>query len=178
LSWLSSDGTSRGILAHIGERPRLPDPQQLQLTWPTTIREVERGFGADQRAYYDCCHITGGHNGLDLRVDRDAPETSPIVAALDGTVVQVALDEDGYGRHVRVRSYGPRGEQITLLYAHLSRIEVMTGTLVSRGDVLGWAGPARRGKLPHLHFGMRVAGVRLPVVFDWVNPRPYLPTES
>lgn len=174
LAWIANDGTPRATIAHLGRRPELPDPRQVWFDWPTGFRAYDQLFGDHQRAHHDGFGIVGGHNGVDLAVDRDAPEASPIHAALGGTVVQVALDQSGYGQHVRVRSYGPQGEEITLLYGHLSGIEVTTGTLVARGDVLGWAGPATHRSGPHLHFGMRVTGVDLPVTFDWLNPRPYL----
>ncbi|MGC9467922.1 MAG: M23 family metallopeptidase [Anaerolineae bacterium] len=176
LGLLAPDGAPRATIEELARRPRVPDPRQLWFVWPTDVRHYTQVFGEDQRGYYDCCRMSGGHNGVDLGVDPESPETSPVYAALPGTVVQVAYDEGGYGHHVRVRSYGPAGEEITLLYAHLSIIEVTIGTLVSRGDPLGRAGVAASTGTPHLHLGMRVGGVRLPPVNDALNPRPYLET--
>ena len=76
--------------------------------------------------------------------------------------------------NVRVRSYGPAQEQITLLYAHLSGNEVPTGTLVSRGDLIGWAGLTRTATSPRLHWGLRVEGTQVPAMSNWLNLRPYL----
>ena len=174
LAWLKPEGTPTAVLTTLADRPRLPDPRQVWFAWPTEIHRYTQGFGANQCSYYDSSKMTGGHNGVDLAVDVTSPETSPIAAAMAGTVTQVALDEGGYGHHVRVRSYGPQGEEIILLYAHLSNIEVTTGTLVGRGDLLGWAGSTGSATGPHLHLGMRVSGVVLPQVYDALNARPYL----
>ena len=174
LAWLNPNGQPRPLVSRIAERPQLPDPKRMWMLWPTEHRQYNQYFGANQQAYFDCCQMTGGHNGVDLRVDRVSPDTSPICAALAGTVIQVALEESGYGHHVCVRSYGPEGEEITLIYAHLSAIDVAVGMLVNRGDVLGWAGSTGDSNGPHLHFGMRMKGVQNGAVLDWLNPRPYL----
>jgi murein DD-endopeptidase MepM/ murein hydrolase activator NlpD len=174
LAWLEPDGSPRPVVSAVGNRPKLPDPLRLQMTWPTEFRRYDQYFGENQKAYYDGCGMTGGHNGVDLRVDCASPETSPIQAALEGTVIQVSFDAKGYGHHLRVRSYGPEGEEITLIYAHLSAVAVTVGTLVRRGDVLGMAGSTGAGAGPHLHLGMRVQGIQMRAVFDWLNPRPYL----
>jgi murein DD-endopeptidase MepM/ murein hydrolase activator NlpD len=174
LAWLKPDGTPTAVLTALADRPRLPDPRQVWFAWPTEVHRYTQAFGANQCGYYDSSKITGGHNGVDLAVDVASPETSPITVAMAGTVTQVALDEGGYGQHVRVRSYGPRGEEITLLYAHLSSVEVTTGTLVGRGDLLGWAGSTGASTGPHLHLGMHMSGVVLPQVYDALNARPYL----
>ncbi len=174
LGWLDADGRPTAVVDEIAARSRLPDPHALGFFWPTERRRYDQLFGQDPQHYYDCCRMTGGHNGVDLGVDVASPEASPIRAALPGTVTQVAFDEVGYGHHIRVRSYGPMGEEITLLYAHLSRIEVTVGMLVSGGELLGWAGSSPYGRQPHLHLGMRMKGVSIPPVFDGLNPRPYL----
>ena len=174
LAWLDSDGQPRPLLSRIAERPQLPNPKRMWMLWPTEHRQYNQYFGANQQAYYDRYNIAGGHNGVDLRVDRVAPGNSPILAALAGTVILVALEETGYGHHVRIRSYSPDCEEITLIYAHLSVIDVAVGMLVNKGDVLGWAGSTGDCNSPCLHLGMRVKNVQNGAVFDWVNPRPYL----
>jgi murein DD-endopeptidase MepM/ murein hydrolase activator NlpD len=42
------------------------------------------------------------------------------------------------------------------LLAHLSRISVETGSMVSRGDVLGDSGATGRVTGPHLHWALRL----------------------
>ncbi len=174
LAWLEADGTPRATLAPVVVRPPLPDRARLRMTWPTEFRAYNQFYGENQELYATSSNLVGGHNGVDLRVDKSAPETSPIYAALDGTVTQVAFDTTGYGHHLRMRCYGPAGEELELIYAHLTHIDVAVGTVAGRGDVLGWAGSTGFSTGPHLHFGLRVRGVRLPVINDWINPRPYL----
>ncbi|MBN1262135.1 MAG: M23 family metallopeptidase [Anaerolineae bacterium] len=174
LAWLHPDGAPRATVARVAERPKMPDRFRLQMGWPTEVRYYTQYYGENQQIYASCCGMVGGHNGVDMRVNRAAPTTSPIRACLDGTVSQVALDNTGYGHHLRIRSYGPDNEEITAIYAHLSRIDVSVGTLVHRGDVLGMAGSTGFSTGAHLHFGIRVQGIRIPAINDWLNPRPYL----
>jgi murein DD-endopeptidase MepM/ murein hydrolase activator NlpD len=47
------------------------------------------------------------------------------------------------------------------LYAHLSRIDVKRGDLVTNGELLGLAGATGRVTGPHLHWGMVVQGARV-----------------
>jgi murein DD-endopeptidase MepM/ murein hydrolase activator NlpD len=53
------------------------------------------------------------------------------------------------------------GLGIYSLYAHLSRIDVKRGDVVTNGEVLGLAGATGRVTGPHLHWGMRVQGARV-----------------
>ncbi len=53
------------------------------------------------------------------------------------------------------------GLGIYSLYAHLSRIDVKPGEIVSNGQVVGLAGSTGRATAPHLHWGMRVQGARV-----------------
>lgn len=174
LGWLRHDGTPTAVIDVLAGQPALPDPRQVWFVWPTEFRRYDQVFGDHQRDYHERYQISGGHNGVDLAVDETAPEASAVYAAFRGTVVQVALDGDGYGHHVRVRGYGPMGETITLLYAHLSRVEVTMGVVVARGDLLGWAGASYDSVAPHLHLGMRVEDISGPTTGNWLNPRPYL----
>jgi murein DD-endopeptidase MepM/ murein hydrolase activator NlpD len=178
LAWQDRDGRPRPLVAKVAARPRIPDPTKIQMTWPSEYRQYNQYYGWNQHKYYDCYGITGGHNGVDLRVDRISPYNSPIYAALGGTVIQVAFEEFGYGCHVITRSYSDYGEEIILIYAHLSEIDVTTGMLIKQGDVLGRAGSTGDCQNPHLHFGLRITGVTNRATHDWLNPRPYLDAGS
>ncbi len=170
--WAAGEATP--IWSAVMASPPLPDRWRLRFVWPSEIRAYNQRFGEHQTLYASCCGSVGGHNGVDLRVDREQPERSPIRAALGGTVVRVGYDPKGYGHYLRTRSQGPDGETITLLYAHLSRVEVVEGQQVAAGAILGRAGSSGMSTGPHLHFGMRVEGIVLPQTRDYLNPRPYL----
>jgi murein DD-endopeptidase MepM/ murein hydrolase activator NlpD len=53
------------------------------------------------------------------------------------------------------------GLGIYSLYAHLSRIDVKVGDIISNGEQLGLSGATGRVTGPHLHWGMRVQGARV-----------------
>ncbi len=172
--WLFDPDPDCDPPARSGLHPRLPDPRRLWFVWPTPVRAYVQRFGEHQRRYYERYQLTGGHNGVDLAVGSADPEGVPVRAALGGTVEQVTYDRSGYGYHLRVRSYGSGGTEIWLLYAHLSRVNVTSGTLLEGGDVVGWAGASGTAEIPHVHLSMRADDVRLSAVLDWLNPRPYL----
>jgi len=59
------------------------------------------------------------------------------------------------------------GDNITSIYAHLSRMYVNKGDKVSFGQVIGEEGQTGWATGPHLHFQIDVWGIP-------VNPRVYL----
>jgi len=89
------------------------------------------------------------HAGVDLA----APQGSPVTSALDGRV-SVANWSGNYGQLVVVDH--PGGTQTR--YAHLSRIAVIPGQTVRRGDLLGLVGSTGHSTGPHLHFEVRQDG--------------------
>ncbi len=79
-----------------------------------------------------------GHNGIDLV----APHGTPMVAVEDGTVVDVKLSEDGYGRHVRILSdkKDKGGAYRCWVYGHCDRITARVGDKVLAGDSIATMG--------------------------------------
>jgi murein DD-endopeptidase MepM/ murein hydrolase activator NlpD len=47
------------------------------------------------------------------------------------------------------------------MYMHLSRVDVVTGQLLRRGERLGAVGSTGRATGPHLHFGARWHAARV-----------------
>jgi murein DD-endopeptidase MepM/ murein hydrolase activator NlpD len=92
------------------------------------------------------------HAGADLR----AKTGTPIQAANRGRVV---LSKNLFftGNTVIL----DHGLGIYSLYAHLSRLDVKSGTIVTRGQLVGLAGATGRVTGPHLHWGIRVQGARV-----------------
>lgn len=84
------------------------------------------------------------HPGIDVR----APKGSPVVAALEGMVVEVSRSNVGYGYYVRMAHEGT----VSTLYAHLNSVEVETGERVSKGKKVGTVGTTGWTTGPHLHF--------------------------
>ena len=87
------------------------------------------------------------HAGKDLA----APEGTPVVAALSGTVLSSGL-AGGYGIAVELDHDQPRRRT---LYGHLSEIYVKSGQQVRQGEVIGRVGSTGLSTGPHLHFELR-----------------------
>lgn len=100
------------------------------------------------------------HNGLDYA----APLGTPVLAAHVGAV-QVGSDPAGYGNYVKVI-----GARMTTLYAHLSQVTVSAGQRVQAGDELGLVGSTGNSTGPHLHFALRIKGIRNAAYGDWLDP--------
>jgi murein DD-endopeptidase MepM/ murein hydrolase activator NlpD len=92
------------------------------------------------------------HAGADLR----AMTGTPIHATNRGRVV-LAKNLFFTGNTVIL----DHGLGIYSLYAHLSRIDVKVGDIISNGEKLGLSGATGRVTGPHLHWGMRVQGARV-----------------
>lgn len=96
--------------------------------------------------------IHGGvraHAGVDLA----APYGSPVVATGNGVVGSAAW-AGGLGLTVSVL----HGDGVQTRYGHLSRLNVVAGQQVSRGDVIGYVGSTGQSTGPHVHYEMRING--------------------
>ena len=88
------------------------------------------------------------HKGLDV-ANRDGGN---ILAADSGKVVVAGwTDNTGYGNRVMI----DHGNGYKTLYGHLSKISVVVGQTVKRGDVVGFMGSTGRSTGTHLHFEIR-----------------------
>ena len=102
--------------------------------------------------------ITGevsSHTGTDIA----CAEGTPILAAADGTVtVANGLDSWGgsYGYYLQI----DHGSGLETLYAHCSSICVTTGQQVRAGAVIGYVGHTGRVTGNHLHWEVRLNGIR------------------
>lgn len=126
--------------------------------WPVDGRLV----GAFGRRSDPFSHQQVWHTGVDF----SAPMSSPIRATADG-VVSMAEYSSGYGRLVIV----DHGGGMQTYYAHLSRIDVISGQEVRRGEVVGALGATGRVTAPHLHYEVRIGG-------NAVDPYTYLSRSS
>ena len=103
------------------------------------------------------------HEGIDIF----APRGTPALAAADGVVSRVDLNNLG-GKVVFMR---PSGKNLSLYYAHLDSQLVREGQRVKKGDTLGFIGNSgnARSTSPHLHFGIYALGGAIDP-FPFVNP--------
>lgn len=125
--------------------------------WPVT-GPLSSGFGVRGNPF-------GGssrefHKGQDIA----APIGTPVMATADGIVTSAGWQR-GYGWVV----YIDHGNGISTRYGHLSRIDVIVGQTIKRGEQLGLVGSTGRSTGPHLHYEVLING-------QAINPIPYLPT--
>jgi murein DD-endopeptidase MepM/ murein hydrolase activator NlpD len=93
------------------------------------------------------------HSGVDFAVAKG----TPVSAVATGTVVATGPYGGGWGKVVVIEH--SRG--VRTLYAHLSRIAVRRGQLVTTGARIGRVGATGRATGPHLHFEVFVRGANV-----------------
>lgn len=101
------------------------------------------------------------HTGIDIEV----PVDTPVMAVMEGTVVEWKNDEN-YGLTILIS----HGNGYTTRYAHLSKIAedaMEPGETVEKGQVIAYSGESGKVTGPHLHFEILINGKA-------VDPEPYL----
>ncbi|MDF2950086.1 MAG: peptidoglycan DD-metalloendopeptidase family protein [Sedimentibacter sp.] len=120
-----------------------------EMTWPVPGQyRVTSNFGGRADP------ITGAwssHGGTDIA----APYASTIVSANDGVVIFAGWHYS-YGNYVIV----DHGGGIATLYGHCSKLLVGKGQAVSRGEQIALVGSTGYSTGNHLHFEVRINGVR------------------
>ena len=122
------------------------------------------------------------HSGVDISSKGASAGVVNVVAAKDGEVVYPTSqsdiqysddgndnDGDGYGNYVKVK----HSDGSYTLYAHLARnsITVMSGDVVTQGQVIGKIGSSGNATDTYLHFEVRVGSDSISNVVD---PLKYL----
>ncbi|SMF39574.1 M23 family metallopeptidase [Desulfovibrio gilichinskyi] len=90
------------------------------------------------------------HKGLDI----SCPLGTPIYAPAQGTISFVGLS-GGYGRLIKIN----HGANLSTRYGHLKMATVKKGQVVTRGELIGYAGSTGRSTGPHVHYEVRLGGV-------------------
>jgi murein DD-endopeptidase MepM/ murein hydrolase activator NlpD len=81
----------------------------------------------------------------------------PVYSTADDLVLYTGEPSPGWGKLVVVAHKTPDGKTLHSMYAHLNRIDVRIGDLISRGGKLGTVGTANGYYPAHLHFEMRAS---------------------
>ena len=108
--------------------------------------------------------VDGGekfHNGVDLAVN----DGTDVKAFADGVVDYIG-ESPIYGQYLQLRHAGG----VTTFSAHCSRLWVQQGQTVTVGEKVAESGETGNATGPHLHFEIKLNGVRL-------NPVYYIETE-
>jgi len=101
-------------------------------------------------------YITQKYSEVHPAADIGVPEGSPVKAADSGYIAIVGRSDTGYGRHVLI----DHGNGFQTVYAHLSVIYVEVGQSVAKGQTIGLSGNTGKSTGPHLHFEIKLNGVR------------------
>lgn len=111
-----------------------------QMLWPTTCHYITQYF-------------RWLHSGIDIACGYN----QPIYAADSGQVIKAQGGwNGGYGAMIVI----DHSNSIQTFYAHLSKIYVKAGENVEKGTAIGAMGSTGRSTGAHLHFEVRVGGVR------------------
>lgn len=126
------------------------EPTNVEFAWPLRGRVISE-FGAK---------LSGERNdGINIAATLGAP----IHAAANGTVTYAGNGLKGYGNLVLIR----HAEGYVTAYAHADTLTVTKGDVVSKGQVIGYAGDTGGATEPQLHFEIRHGATP-------VNPRSLL----
>lgn|SRR3990167_6922746 len=118
------------------------------LSYPTIPLRINQEFGM-RPEYYSKVHSgLKGHNGIDFY----ALYGQPIYSACDGIVTFAGMDaNEGLGLVIRTKSV----PFYKVIYWHLLKFNVIVGTEVKRGDIIGFANSTGLSSGDHLHFGFK-----------------------
>ncbi len=99
--------------------------------------------------------INGGdafHSGLDIA----CAEGTPIACTFFGQIIETGFTERS-GNYVIVR----HSDSLVTFYCHCSQILVKSGDIIRRGETIALVGSTGRSTGPHLHFEVRIDGVKM-----------------
>lgn len=103
------------------------------------------------------------HTGMDIKQNYG----DNIVAAWSGVVRMARMGYYGYGGTIIIR----HDNGLETIYAHLSRISVLTNQQVKAGELIGKAGRTGRASTEHLHFETRF-------LYEYFNPKTIIDFEA
>ncbi len=105
------------------------------------------------------------HQGVDYAI----PEGSRVFATADGRVKEVSRRSSTSGQTVVI----DHGNGYETSYSHLSQINVRKGQEVRRGDIIALSGDTGLSLAPHLHYEVRLHGMRVdPIHYFFMELTP------
>ncbi|MCL2299895.1 MAG: M23 family metallopeptidase [Firmicutes bacterium] len=117
------------------------------------FRPVEEGTLSSPFGYR--IHPITGEEGVHTGMDIAAQEGAPVAAAFHGTVTETG-EGGGYGKYVVMEHAGG----LRTLYAHCSEVAAAEGMVLRPGEVIAYVGSTGSSTGPHLHFEVRLNGLR------------------
>lgn len=140
----AEDARSAPVAASRSASPTTPAPPATPGTFVRPALGAITGAFGERRG-------SRAHPGTDF----DGDTGDPVFASGSGTVLHAGgapAGYSGYGTVVLI----DHGNNVTTLYAHLSRIAVRTGSSVGAGEVVGAMGTTGNVTGSHLHFELRL----------------------
>ena len=120
------------------------------------------GYGTLMHPFY---RTLQSHQGVDYTI----PEGSSVFATADGTVKEVSGRNSTLGQSIII----DHGNGYQTQYNHLSQAKVRKGQKVRRGDIIALSGNSGLSLSPHLHYEVRVNGMRVdPVHYFFMELSP------
>jgi len=161
-------GVLRGVLVVLADR--LPGIEQdvrrrealaeaAPLTWPTEGL-LTAGFG--QRSD-PLTGQRGFHEGLDISTAFGRP-----VFATGSGIIEIASYSGDFGNLVVIE----HGFGLATRYGHLSRFALGVGSIVRRGDVVGYVGATGRATGAHVHYEILANGAPIDPLKVLITSRP------
>jgi len=117
--------------------------------------QITAGFGQRMDPF-------SGEGAFHAGVDISVPFGTKVEATADGIVLE-AGPESGYGNEILI----DHGYGLTTKYGHLSKIFVVVGQELKRGQAIGAVGMTGKTTGPHLHYEVLIHDTP-------VNPTKYL----
>ncbi len=132
------------------KQPTISSVTTGSMTWPVpSSKRISDGFGYVSGRYHGAIDIVCSY--------------AKVIAADGGQVVSAGWHY-GYGWNVLVQ----HSNGLQTFYAHLSRMSVSTGQVITKGTTIGYSGSSGSWSTgPHLHFEVRLNGNK-------VNPLRYV----
>jgi len=163
LNYLINDEKSFSDLARVIETKEkmLANIPSIQPVKNDALDIIIYGFGKRIDPVYK---TPAFHNGIDYSI----PEGTKIYATADGRV-SYAGHKRGHGKMVKIT----HGYGFASKYSHLSKILVVNGKKVNRGDVIALSGNSGKSMTPHLHYEVHVNDKEVnPVNFYFADLTP------
>ncbi len=135
---------------------------ELPTLWPVKggRGRVTNRFGPAEHPFTKKWYL---HKGTDIAFQRGYP----ILATANGKVVENKFEPLGFGNYIVIRhKYG-----FFTKYAHLDRVYVKEGDMVTQGQKIGTLGSTGLSTGPHVHYEVRIGS-------QVVDPERYLSISS
>lgn len=139
--WFQEPGRKGGYF-----RPNGDSMRHAFLSSPVEFSRISSGF---EMRLHPILNTWRQHNGIDF-----AAPTGTAVRAVGDGVVEFAGQQSGYGNIIIVK----HRNDLSTVYAHLSRMDVRVGQSVAQSQFIGAVGSTGWATGPHLHFEYRLNG--------------------